>query len=646
MTSKAIKTAKVLGFIALLGCCINQSVFAATIEQQREWFRDASDALRNNQTTRFNQLLEQLSDYPVTPYLHYDAFRRGLSKAKIEKVELFLEQHQSFPFAYHALGSWLKVLAKRADWDNYLKFFDQRNNTRLLCRYFEARITLNQTEDLTNEILKVWLHGQSQHSDCDPAFTFFLKTYEDREQALWQRIEKAFKAKRPHLARYLGAKLEVADQKVVESWSEAHLRPERWLKKVSQVENNDRNRTIIIHALDRFARKDSLKTLGFWNEMQTEFDFTQTQRDKIQLRIALSAAYQHKQEARDLLINIAPEVFNDRASLWLARIQLRNKDWFGLLGTIEAMPDHLMLKNEWQYWLSQALFETEQGDDSTKILNSLAGKSSYYGFLAADKLNLEYQIEQENAASIEIDEEDFLANRPHLIRARELFYLGRLIDAKREWFQALPTLDQNQIKQAATLASKWEWHDSAIRTVAQTSHRKDYNLRFPTPYKQQVMKMAEQRELEPSIIYAVMRRESLFDPMARSSVGALGLMQLMPYTARSVALSLGLKKPQKSDILLVNNNIRLGTQYLQTVMKRFDNNAALAVAAYNAGPLAVKRWLPKDSTMPADLWVETVPYSETRDYIQAVLAYSLVFDRNLGHNTLISSRMAEIKSKY
>ncbi len=160
------------------------------------------------------------------------------------------------------------------------------------------------------------------------------------------------------------------------------------------------------------------------------------------------------------------------------------------------------------------------------------------------------------------------------------------------------------------------------------------------------MKMAEQRELEPSIIYAVMRRESLFDPMARSSVGALGLMQLMPYTARSVALSLGLKKPQKSDILLVNNNIRLGTQYLQTVMKRFDNNAALAVAAYNAGPLAVKRWLPKDSTMPADLWVETVPYSETRDYIQAVLAYSLVFDRNLGHNTLISSRMAEIKSKY
>jgi soluble lytic murein transglycosylase len=160
------------------------------------------------------------------------------------------------------------------------------------------------------------------------------------------------------------------------------------------------------------------------------------------------------------------------------------------------------------------------------------------------------------------------------------------------------------------------------------------------------MEYAQARELDPALIYGVMRRESLFDPLARSSVGALGLMQLMPSTARKVARSLGMKRPGQADILLVENNIRFGTQYLRTVMNRFDNNVALAAAAYNAGPGNVKKWLPRDETMSADLWVETVPFNETRDYVQAVLAYSTVFDRSLGKNTLMSSRMGDIKTEY
>jgi soluble lytic murein transglycosylase len=287
-----------------------------------------------------------------------------------------------------------------------------------------------------------------------------------------------------------------------------------------------------------------------------------------------------------------------------------------------------------------------QLSSSMSLLDQLSQKSSYYGFLAADKLRRDYRIEQENASSESVDEDAFLADNPHMLRARELYFLDRLIDARREWFQALRYLNQDQIKQAATLASKWQWHDSAIRTVAKTEHRSDYLLRFPMPYKQQVLQQAEARKLDPSLIYGVMRRESLFDPLARSSVGALGLMQLMPSTARSVARSLGMKKPRQADILSVENNIRFGTHYLRTVMNRFDNNVALAAAAYNAGPSNVKRWLPRDATMSADLWVETVPYTETRNYVQAVLAYATVFDRSLGKNTLMSSRMGDIKTQY
>jgi len=618
----------------------------ASIEQQRQLFHDASRALEGNKITRFNRLLKQLDDYPAKPYLEYDAFSRRVSKAKPQQVEEFLQQFADFPFAYHARGKWLNVLARRGDWENYLKFFDGRENTRLKCLAFQARLKLNQLEGLNDEIARVWARGYSQPSQCDPAFAHFLKSNEQAEQAIWLRIEKAFKARRPNLARYLSKKLDQQARATVETWYRAHRRPERSLRQLSEAEDNHFNRAIIVHAIDRLARKDSLKALEHWNLIRDDFAFTQEQIDQSQRRIALSAAIQHEPDARALLSSLDPSIMNDQAHLWLARIQLRNRDWSGLMKTINLMPAHLHQENEWQYWLSRSMEAEGQLADSLSLLEQISDKSSYYGFLAADKLKRDYRIEQENAASAEVDEDSFLSANPHMLRARELYYLDRLIDAKREWFQALRYLDQDQIKQAATLASKWQWHDSAIRTVAKTPHRSDYSLRFPMPYKQQVMQHAEDRELDPSIIYGVMRRESLFDPLARSSVGALGLMQLMPSTARRVAKSLGMKRPRKSDILRVENNIRLGTHYLRTVMNRFDNNVALAAAAYNAGPGNVKRWLPKNSTMSADLWVETVPYKETRNYVQAVLAYSTVFDKSLGRPTLMSSRMGDVKTIY
>ncbi|MEM7562755.1 MAG: transglycosylase SLT domain-containing protein, partial [Pseudomonadota bacterium] len=551
-----------------------------------------------------------------------------------------------YPFAYHARGKWLAVLAKRGDWKHYLHFFDGRENTRLRCLSFTARLKLGNTEGLNEDIARVWLRGYSQPSECDPAFAYFLDTYEQADQAIWMRIEKAFKARRPQLARYLSKKLPKDDKTVVDVWYNAHLRPESTLKKIADTKDNVRNRTIIIHALDRLARKNSLKALEAWHLLRNDFQFEQSQRNKINLRIALSAAYQHRPEAKALLSALTPDIMNDQAYLWLARIQLRHQDWPGILNTINRMPAHLYQENEWQYWLARAMESQGQLADSLGLLEHLSGKSSYYGFLAADKLNRQYRIEQENAATEIVDEEAFLADNPHMLRARELYFLDRLVDAKREWFQALRNLDHDQIKQAATLASKWKWHDSAIRTVAKTPHRSDYILRFPTPYKTQVMALAQKRKLDPSLIYGVMRRESLFDPFARSSVGALGLMQLMPSTAKRVAQRIGMKKTRKSDILSVENNIRLGTHYLKTVMNRFDNNVALAAAAYNAGPRNVRRWLPKDSVMSADLWVETVPFKETRNYVQAVLAYSTVFDKSFGSETLMSSRMGDIRPDY
>ncbi len=640
---RAAGTAASILLLALLGPLEAQ---ASNFDQQRNLFRDAALALERKQISRFRQLLRELEGYPAQPYLEYDLFKRQVSKVKPAQAERFFDRYADYPFVYHARGKYLSALAKRRDWENYLRFWDSRENTRQQCYAFQARLDLERLDGLKDDISRVWLRGYSQPSQCDAAFAYFLKHHPEPDDVIWLRIEKAFKARRPNLARYLGRKLGPADQTVVETWYRAHLRPERALKRLAEAADTTRNRAIIAHAIDRLARKDSLKALEFWNLLRDDFAFDQAQIDQVRRRIALSAAYQHEPEAQTLLANLEPSIMNDQAYLWLARIQLRGRDWPGLLETIQRMPPHLHTENEWQYWLSRALEAEGRLVESLDLLEQLAVKSSYYGFLAADKLERNYHIEQENAASVEVDEDAFLAANPHMLRARELYYLDRLVDAKREWFQALRYLDHDQIRQAATLASKWQWHDSAIRTVAKTEHRNDFSLRFPTPYKQQVMELAQKKELDPSLIYGVMRRESLFDPLARSHVGALGLMQLMPSTARRVARSLGMKRPRQADILHVENNIRFGTHYLKSVMNRFDNNVALAAAAYNAGPRNVRRWLPRDEQMSADLWVETVPFGETRNYVQAVLAYATVFDKSLGKSTLMSSRMGVIKPEY
>lgn len=618
-----------------------------TLQQQRELFRQAEKALSSANLDQFENIRGKLQDYPVVGYLQYDAFKKTLRRKSHSEVKQFLEKYEDFPFAYRLRGKWLKLLAKRQDWKSYLAFYDNRSDVTYKCLALKARLKTADTSRINQQIKKIWASGYSQPDECDEAFNYFLKTTENATEAIWLRIEKAFKARRPKLARFLAKKLNDKDRQQVDLWYQAHRHPAKKLQSLASSVDTQLNRKIIIHALDRLARKDSLQAKQQWDSLKDKFRFSAAQHQQIDKRIALSASYQHKPEAKKLLQQLPNKLKTDNAHLWLARIHLRDEDWIGLIKTINQMPQHLKSEAEWVYWLARAYESAGHEEKASEIYNKLAKRSTYYGFLAADKADKKYHIQQQQAAELaNINEQRLLDKSVHLLRARELFFLDRLVDARREWFQGIRKLNQQEIRQAASIASGWKWHDNAIKTVARTSHRNDYDLRFPMPYKQQVMLNAQLKDLDPSVIYGVMRRESLFDPLAKSRVGALGLMQLMPATARQVAKSLGLKKPGQYDILSIKNNIKFGTSYFRSVLNRFDNNVSLATAAYNAGPTNVKKWLPETEPLPADLWVETVPFKETRKYIQAVLAYATIFDKHLGHDVKISSRMDDVKSTY
>jgi len=619
----------------------------ASIEQQRDLFNQAERALHSNDLDQFTSLKQQLGDYPIVAYLEYDAFKKNLPQATPAEVRIFLESYQDFPFRYHLLSSWLRHLAKQGRWQEYLEFYDDRSATQYKCHWITARIETGDVTGLNDEIRTIWLTGYSQPDACDPAFAYFLEHQPDVEKFVWQRIEKAFAARRPSLARYLAGKLPKAQREVVETWYQAHKNPVDSFPKLSKAKDTALNRKILVHALKRMARRDSVEAGESWQKVSDRFKFSAAQKLEVEKKIALSAALQHRPEGKELLEALPASAKNDTAHLWLARIYLRDEDWIGLIRTIDAMPQHLRDDAEWIYWQARSYEGAGHQVKADDIMSKLANRSTYHGFLAADRMGKPYRIRHEKVIDVNPEQNrKLLGEHPNLLRARELFFVGRKTEARREWFQGIRRLSSQQIKQAASMAHGWKWHDNAIKTVAKTSHTKDYDLRFPMPYQEQVMSHVDNHDLDPSIVYGIMRRESLFDPLAQSRVGALGLMQLMPATARSVARKLGLGKPARSEILKVDNNIRLGTQYFKTVLDRFDNNIPLAAASYNAGPHNVKRWLPEDQSMSADQWIETVPYKETRKYIKAVLAYATIFDRHLGKDVLISSRMDDVQPEY
>ena len=215
-------------------------------------------------------------------------------------------------------------------------------------------------------------------------------------------------------------------------------------------------------------------------------------------------------------------------------------------------------------------------------------------------------------------------------RARELFKLERIPEARREWHQLMYSLDEQNKLLASKLAQQWGWHDRAIFTMGRTEYRDDIVLRFPLPLLDKVTNWSEKNSIDPALTYAIIRRESAFMSDARSSRGALGLMQILPRTARSVAKNMKVRYRGKHSLLKTDTNIKLGTGYLQQMLQRHDSQAVLATAAYNAGPHRVKTWLPDYQPMDAIRWVETIPFRETREYVSNVLAYLIIYEYLMG----------------
>ncbi len=619
------------------------------VELKRGLFSDAVAALESGQLDNFAALKAKSTDYILYPYLEYYDLRNRLSSPSDEELMAFIDTYDTLPLSYRLRTQWLYRLAEDKRWDQYLKVYKGQGGAKLSCALLEAKLSTDNSDAVLKSVLNstksLWLTGKDAPSECDNIFAKFEKSNLLTGKLIWDRIDLAMKSGNTKLATALAKRLSSADRRKVDIWVDVHKNPRKHLTDKKLRKNNLVVRKILVHGIKRVARRDAEDAKTLWTDIKRRRGFGRSELAEIDKYIALRAAYQNHPKAYKWLMEVRNKSVDDDVRYWRAMTALRLQDWKALKNSIQQLPSDEKSEPKWKYWMARATEQLKDTDAAKEMFREIAKETNYYGFLASDRLGIPYTF---NAESLVRDDSEIrkIAEIPGIQRAYELFKVGLVDEARSEWNSATRKFKTDLLKQASILSHDWGWHHNAITTIAKTPHRQDYDIRFPTPFRDLIFDNADNHDLDPSLIYGVARRESAFRVNARSSVGALGLMQLMPGTARLESKRLGRKKPSSDDILDASNNIFLGSSYLNRLLQRFGGNQALATAAYNAGPRRVDAWIPQSEAVSSDIWVDTLPFKETREYVRAVLAYSTIFDWKLEKKTtLISTRMYSEISK-
>ena len=597
-------------------------------KEDRALFLTAYKAMNAHRHRDYNRLVKRLKDYPLYPYLEFWDMRSNLQHVSNEEIAAFIKQYQGDSVSARMRQSWLYQLARQRDWKTFLEVYQGNQPVTLQCYKLQGQIKTGQTNGLVDDALKLWMVGKSQVKNCDPAFKYLKDNNVITEELLWQRIRLAIHQGNPSLAVYLARGLSTTDRAWVELWRDARNRPVKILDSSQLKKDSPQAREIILYSVRRIARSNADLAFKKWAQLKPRYKFSDMEIGELEKNMALSAAWQRNSRAHEWLVAVPEAAVDEKLREWRIRTAVSIGDWPAVVKhTADLSPDEVQ-REEWRYWRAMALDKTGQRAQALNDFSRLARERDYHGFLAADFMNWPYEMGNQpieyDPASLEA-----LAQQPGFIRAHELFQAKLFIDARREWAWIIRNLSIDDLKLAAVLAEQWDWHDRAILTIARSKDYSDLNLRFPIDYKKEVRKIAQGYQLEPAHVYAVIRQESAFNKDARSPAGALGLMQLMPKTGRITAKKHNIPLSSTSLLYKPDKNIMIGSAYLKQVMEEYDDNIVLASAAYNAGPHRVKRWLPKDEEKPATRWIAMVPFNETRDYIQRILAYMAIYDWRL-----------------
>lgn len=619
---------------SLLSClilCAATSTFshAASLQQQRQYYDEAKAALAKGDKGPFERYADALRDYPLTPYLAYEELTARLKWASNAEIERFLAAHGDLPQASWMKLRWLRWLAERGEWQTFENYYDPGLNfTELDCLNGQRQLIQGQTAEGYASAEKLWLVGKSQPEACDRLFDRWAAAGQLTEQRLWQRTKLAAEARNYSLATFLSKDLPTLANhgKLLVDVAQ---KPQMLTQTARFTPADDAMGDVVSLGLRRLARQDPEQALSLLEGYARRMQFSEQEKVAIANEIGLTLARRFDPRALAIMAQYDPNLRDDTVSEWRARLLLRLGRWDEAYTLISRMPESLASTNRWRYWKARSLqLAQPNGKAAQPLFHELAKERDFYGFMAADQVKEPYYLK--NAPlPLSASVMKSVRNAPGIRRAMEFHDRGQIVDGRREWYHASRHFSRDELVAQARLAYDMEWYFPAIRTISQAKYWDDLDVRFPMAHREPLTAEAKKRGLHSSWVFAITRQESGFMADAKSHAGAMGLMQVMPATAKETARKFGIPLSNPNNTLLPSVNIQLGTAYLSQIYGQFNGNRVLATAAYNAGPGRVRQWLRDSSHLSYDVWVENIPFNETRQYVQNVLSYAVIYGDKL-----------------
>lgn len=615
----------------------------------RERFKNARAALAEADVESFRTHKATLTNYPLFSYLEYEDLAHEFrteepTEASVAKLNAFEMKYNDEPLTRKLTSTLQSRLSETEQWALFKGVSQSRVAAKLSCSHLRANFELGQINGFTDEVLKLWVQPKKHHERCQPVLDAIQAKHTPPISAIWQRIFLSFEEDKPKYAKPMLGYLSTYEQKQVTNWLEALEDPEPFIDSPALNEDSQLNRRRYVDLILAWSKTDTVSAMNHWLANNERFTFYKDRYYDTHRLLAFRGAYRRLPEAYEWLSGVPVRDDDLELKEWRVRAALFDQNWLEVLKSIRRLPKEEQEEDHWAYWEARAFEETGHSDKADEIYAKLSILQSYHGFLASDRLGADYSIKNEPLPS-EPAKLKILAAESALIRAREFHHTGVTWESRREWNSVVNGADDATVAAAAQLALNWDMIDRAVATVGRVrGFRRAIDVRFPIVFEELVTTHTKEQSLDPSLVLGLMRRESGFMVDAKSPVGATGLMQLMPKTAKYVAELKG-KKNWRGDLTDPQVNIEFGSFYFRHVLNSFDEREVLAAAAYNAGPTRVKSWLP-EADMAGDVWVDTIPYSETRRYVRALLAYAAIYDVHLtGEPKRLSERLSDIPAK-
>ena len=570
----------------LLWICLLFTVNAHALTGEQAVFKKAYAKALKGDGVAVKQAQQQQPSYRLNHYLDYALLKSRISQLPIQDIKDFQAKHPDSPLIKTLDDMLTYELGKQGRWKEYLaRYKNNQGSQKKHCWYLQARIATKDVKGLPQAITDTWLNGLSLPDACNPVFKWWENQGHLNDNLLAQRIKLAFKVNNSSTTRYLAAKMKKqpvwvkhAQQLMSDSMA--------GLKNSVKWQDNTQNRELVYIKSKMMAQKQPENFYKIWPGLKKHFAFTSKQIAKVERTNALFAAVDYLPFTISAMNALPAAQHDSQIHAWKVRYHLYHQNWQAAAKAIQSMPDFQRNKDSWQYWLARAYAKTGKAKQAQSIFSKLALKTNYYGFLAADHMNLPYEICSEDIAGT------LIVKLPeHLENAFELFALDMITEARKEWIIGYQKLNRAERRALADLAYQKGWYNKVSAIMGALGLWKNYKMRYPLAYKAEITQLANKHNLLPQWIMSIITQESAWQTDAISKADARGLMQLIDATAKRLSKKLGLKywgKPQLHD---ADFNLQLGIFYQRQLFDRFNNHPLLALSSYNAGETKAQDWL-------------------------------------------------------